>query len=129
MVGPVVAVHALLAMGDVVQHAPQAGTDVAAAVVAVGLPPPPPPSLMFSSTDDQAADAKLVLHFAIDDAQQQHQQLVASVLQSWSVWGQHNDMCTVDVTIGEHATLPAPVTFLLAAIPSCTEKSTTTLWQ
>ncbi len=80
MVGPVVAVHALLAMGDIVQHAPQAGADVAAAVVAVGLPPPPPPSLMFSSTDDQAADAKLVLHFAIDGAQQQHQQLVASVL-------------------------------------------------
>ena len=64
---------------------------------------------MFSSTDDQVADARLVLHFATDDAQQQHQQLVASVLQSWSVWEQHNDMCAVDVTIGERATLPAPV--------------------
>lgn len=104
MVGPDAVVHALLAMGGVVQHAPQAGAAVDAAVVAVDLPP-----LMFSSTDDQVADARLVLHFATDDAQQQHQQSVVSVLKSWSVWEQHNSMCAVDVTIGERATLPAPV--------------------
>ena len=101
--GPDIAAHALLAIGGGGQHA--------AAVVAVGLPPPQPPplSLLFSSVLHQVEDATLLLQYAIDDAQQRHISSVPSVLQSWSVWSQPNSTHAVDVTIGEQATLPAPV--------------------
>ena len=68
MVGPVVAVHALLAMGDVVQHAPQAGADVAAAVVAAKARART--ELTASITDIAVGAAEAVVQKPIDRAAQ-----------------------------------------------------------